>query len=173
MLITTDKQIKKGRQVYLNYETYPSHHYLLRYGFVATSNIHDCLLVPLPNATSLSPLLRRVLEALGYPSDDTMCLDITRFLNDKALAFFLLRDANPVHLQQCLTHYENVIVKEQEGRWEAHDVRRCALGTWTDNSKTLWDGVKDELKKELHDYLKTLERAYSTSIAYDNVSEEM
>ena len=102
-----------------------------------------------------------------------MCLDITRFLNDKALAFFLLRDANPVHLQQCLTHYESVIVKEQEGRWEAHDVRRCALGTWTDNSKTLWDGVKDELKKELHDYLKTLERAYSTSIAYDNVSEEV
>lgn len=96
--MVTDKAIRKGRQVYLNYETYPSHFYLLHYGFVAVSNIHDCLLVPLPNATSLSPLLRQVLQALGFPSDDTVCLDFTRFLNDKALAFFLLRRAPDEHL---------------------------------------------------------------------------
>lgn len=168
--MVTDKPIRKGRQVYLNYEMYPSHFYLLHYGFVAVSNIHDCLLVPLPNATELSPLLRQVLQALGFPSDDTMCLDFTRFLNDKALAFFLLRKASPEHLQQCLSFYEEVVAKQ--GRWEVADVRRCALGSWEEDAKTRWEDVSEKLKAELCEHLKAVEHAYPTSIAFDNVRVE-
>lgn len=167
--MVTDKAIRKGRQVYLNYETYPSHFYLLHYGFVAVSNIHDCLLVPLPNATSLSPLLRQVLQALGFPSDDTVCLDFTRFLNDKALAFFLLRRAPDEHLRRCLAFYNEMVAPKQQGRWEAADVRRCALGSWEEDAKTRWEEVSEGLKAELREHLKQVASAYPTSIAFDNV----
>lgn len=165
----TDKPIRKGRQVYLNYETYPSHFYLLHYGFVAVSNIHDCLLVPLPNATALSPLLQQVLHTMGFPSDNTMCLDFTRYLNDKALAFFLLRRAPPEHLQQCLDYYDEVVVKKQNGRWEAMDVRRCALGIWKEDTKMKWERASEGLKRELKEHLLNVAGDYPTSIAYDNV----
>lgn len=167
--VVTDKPIRKGRQVYLNYETYPSHFYLLHYGFVAVSNIHDCLLVPLPNATALSPLLQQVLQTMGFPSDNTMCLDFTRYLNDKALAFFLLRHASPEHLQRCLTYYDEVVVQKQKGRWEATDVHRCALGVWEDDPKTRWERASEGLKAELKEHLLHVASAYPTSIAYDNV----
>ena len=94
----TDKPIKPGRQVYLDYERYPSYVYLLQHAFTPISNIHDCLLIPLPFDTPPSPLLSRVLLTLGYPSDDAMCLDITRFLNDRQLAKWDVRIPEPLHL---------------------------------------------------------------------------
>lgn len=153
--------------MYLDYEAFPSHHYLAHYGFVPLSNIHDCLLVPLPNA-SFTPLLREVLTALGFPSDDSMCLDVTRFMNDKALAFFLLRDASDAQLRRCLAIYRDVVVGRQNGRWEATDVYECALGA-KDRLKERWDERKEGLRKQLYTHLKFIEQFYSTSIAADNV----
>ena len=164
----TDKRVKRGRQVYLNYEPFPSHHYLAHYGFVPLSNIHDCLLVPLPNA-SFTPLLREVLSALGFPSDDSMCLDVTRFMNDKALAFFLLRDASDAQLRRCLAIYRDVVARRQNGRWEARDVYECALGVKDDRLKERWDERKEGLRKQLYAHLRSVEQFYSTSIAADNV----
>ena len=163
----TDKRVRRGRQVYLDYEAFPSHHYLAHYGFVPLSNIHDCLLVPLPNA-SFTPLLREVLTALGFPSDDSMCLDVTRFMNDKALAFFLLRDASDAQLRRCLAIYRDVVVGRQNGRWEATDVYECALGA-KDRLKERWDERKEGLRKQLYTHLRFIEQFYSTSIAADNV----
>lgn len=165
--MVTDRRVRRGRQVYLDYEALPSHHYLARYGFVPLSNIHDCLLVPLPNA-SLTPLLREVLSALGFPSDDSMCLDVTRFMNDRALAFFLLRDASDAQLRRCLAIYRDVVVRRQSGRWEATDVYECAFGA-KDRLKERWDERKEGLRKQLYTHLKFVEQSYSTSIAADNV----
>lgn len=166
--VVTHRAIKKGRQVYLDYEGFGAHYYLTYYGFVSISNIYDCLLIPLPEETSFSPLLEEVLKVLGFASDHTICLDITRFLNDKALAFFLLKDANPTHLKQCLNHY-NTVVKENNNHWEVSDIRKCALGVYSDNTKELWDEVVDDLKGQLRSHLQSLLDGYSTSIGHDNV----
>lgn len=163
--VTTDKAVKPGRPIYLNYDPYPSHTYLLRHGFTPISNIHDCLLLPLPPAP---PLLAQVLRALEFPAADAMCLDVTRFLNDRALAYFLLRDASPQQLQQCLRYAENTVTHRASG-WEAAELRRCALGVWDEESKTLWDGVKAELQGQLAELLRNVTAAYSSSIARDHV----
>lgn len=155
--------------MYLDYERYPSYVYLLRYAFTPISNIHDCLLVPLPYDSPPSPLLSRVLLSLGFPSDDAMCLDITRFLNDRQLAFFLLRNATMEHLQQCINYYEQTILKREDQQWEAAEIRRCAMGIWTDDSKIVWDSVKDGLKHSLLMHLLTVKSFYHTSISHDNV----
>lgn len=161
--------MKRGSQVYLDYEAFPSHYYLQHFGFVPISNIHDCLLIPLPSHPS-SPRLSRVLEALGYPTDDSVCLDVTRFLNDKALSFFLLQRADEKQLQTCIDLYDKRVAKKQNGRWEATDIYECATGERGDKAKQEWDSVKDELKSKLLDHLKWVESAYSTSIAADNVA---
>ena len=158
--------------MYLDYEAYPSHYYLLHFGFVPISNIHDCLLIPLPSHPS-SPLLSRVLKALGYPTDDSVCLDITRFMNDKALSFFLLQEANEERLQKCIDLYEKRVIKKQKGRWEAMDVYECASGEKGNKAKQKWDEMKDELMSKLFNHLKWVESVYSTSIAADNVSKQI
>ena len=166
--IVTPRAIKQSRQVYMDYEGFGAHYYLTNYGFVSISNIYDCLLIPLPGIVHYTPLLEEVLRVLGFGSDHTICLDITRYLNDRALAFFLLKDANPTHLQQCLNHY-NTVVKSNDDHWEVMDIRKCALGVYSDNTKELWDGVQDDLKLQLRNYLKSLLNQYSTTIGYDNV----
>ena len=105
--VLTDRAIKAGRPIYLDYAPFPSYFYLLRHGFVPISNIYDCLLVSLP-PTPPSPLLDRLLRSLGFPGADAVCLDVTRFLNDRALAFFRLRDASETQLRRCLDYYETV-----------------------------------------------------------------
>lgn len=155
----------------MDYEGYGSHYYLLTYGFVSVSNIYDCLLIPLPENTHYTPLLEEVLLDLGYASDHSVCVDITRYLNDRILAFFLLKDANPTHLQQCIDYYHKVVEKKQHGNWEVNDIRKCALGVYSDNTKELWDSVQDDLKQQLYKHLLHIQHYYSTSIGYDNVSE--
>lgn len=167
MRIITDRPIKKQRQVYLDYEGYGAHYYLIHHGFVSISNIHDCLLIPLPSDIQYTPLLEKVLTSLGIASDHTVCLDITRFLNDKMLAVFLLKDASPAQLRQCFDHYNKVV--KQNGHWETNDIHKCALGVWSDNTKELWESVQDDLKLQLRNYLLDLQSHYSTSIGYDNV----
>ena len=165
----TDKPIKPGRQVYLDYERYPSYVYLLQHAFTPISNIHDCLLIPLPFDVPPSPLLSRVLLTLGYPSDDAMCLDITRFLNDRQLAFFLLRNATQEHLQQCLNYYEQTVLKRDDSQWETAEIHQCAMGIWTESSKSLWESMKDELKDSLRMHLLKVKSFYHTSISHDHV----
>lgn len=167
MRIITDRPIKKQRQVYLDYEGYGAHYYLIHHGFVSISNIHDCLLIPLPSDIQYTPLLEKVLTSLGIASDHTVCLDITRFLNDRMLAVFLLKDASSSQLQQCLDHYNKVV--KRSGHWETNDIRKCALGVWSDNTKELWESIQDGLKSQLRNYLLDLQSHYSTSIGYDNV----
>ena len=165
----TDKPIKPGRQVYLDYERYPSYVYLLQHAFTPISNIHDCLLIPLPVDTPPSPLLSRVLLTLGYPSDDAMCLDITRFLNDRQLALFLIRNATQEHLEQCFEYYEQTVLKRDDSQWETSEIHQCAMGIWTENSKSLWESMKDELKDSLRMHLLTVKSYYHTSISHDHV----
>ena len=99
-----------------------------------------------------------------------MCLDVTRFLNDKALAFFLLREADEEQLQKCIDLYETRVSTKQKGRWEAMDVYECATGERGDKAKQKWGDEKEELKSKLFDHLKWVEGVYSTSIAADNVA---
>ena len=167
----TDKPIKPNRQVYLDYERYPSYVYLLQHAFTPISNIHDCLLIPLPSHPPSSPFLSRVLLSLGYPSDDAMCLDVTRFLNDHQLAFFLLQNATEEHLQQCIEYYEKTVLKRDDSHWETDEIHRCALGVWTENSKSLWESKKDELKESLRQHLLTVQSSYHTSISHDHVGQ--
>ena len=164
LIIKTSRAVKKGRQVYLDYEGYGNHYYLLHHGFVAISNIYDCLLISLPKPTTTSPLLQQVLQAMGYASDFTVCYDITRFLNDKVLAYFLLKDANPTHLKQCIELYE-----KNNHHFDNNDIRKCALGVFTDNTKELWEDIQDDLKLQLKNHLLSLQSHYSTSIGHDNV----
>jgi phage I-like protein len=125
----------------------------------------------LPPAKTASPLLGQVLESMGYPSPNSVCLDITRFLNDKALAYFLLQDASDAQLQQCMNYYHETIEKQKEGQWDASDVFSCAIGDWSGNAKETWDNKKDMLKEKLYNHLKWVEGHYSTSIAMDNVPQ--
>ena len=55
--------------------------------------------------------------------------------------------------------------------WEVNDIRKCALGIYSDNTKELWDSVQDDLKQQLYKHLLHIQQYYSTSIGYDNVSE--
>ena len=137
--VLTDRAIKAGRPIYLDYAPFPSYFYLLRHGFVPISNIHDCLLVSLP-PTPPSPLLDRLLRSLGFPGADAVCLDVTRFLNDRALAFFRLRDASETQLRRCLDYYETKV--RSRGDWESVEVR---------------------------EHLERVRRGFSTSIARDQL----
>ena len=83
------------------------------------------------------------------------------------LAVFLLKDASPAQLRQCFDHYDKVV--KQNGHWETNDIHKCALGVWSNDIKELWESVQDDLKRQLHDYLRNLQSHYSTSIGYDNV----
>ena len=62
-----------------------------------------------------------------------------------------------------------MVAPKQKGRWEAADVRRCALGSWEEDAKTRWEEVSEGLKAELREHLKQVASAYPTSIAFDNV----
>lgn len=73
------------------------------------------------------------------------------------------------HLQQCINYYEQTILKREDQQWEAAEIRRCAMGIWTDDSKIVWDSVKDGLKHSLLMHLLTVKSFYHTSISHDNV----
>lgn len=164
--VLTDRAIKAGRPIYLDYAPFPSYFYLLRHGFVPISNIHDCLLVSLP-PTPPSPLLDRLLRSLGFPGADAVCLDVTRFLNDRALAFFRLRDASETQLRRCLDYYETKV--RSRGDWESVEVRRCALDDWSEDSKRHWDAETPVLRRQLREHLERVRRGFSTSIARDQL----
>lgn len=164
--VLTDRPVKAGRPIYLDYMPLPSYFYLLRHGFVPISNIHDCLLVSLP-PTSPSQLREQVLRSLGFPGADAVCLDVTRFLNDRALAFFLLRNASDAQLRRCWDFFEKTV--RPRGDWESVEVRRCALDNWSEDSKRHWDAVAPLLRRELCEHLETLRGRFSTSIARDQL----
>ena len=168
--VITDRAINAGRPIYLDYAPFPSYFYLLRHGFVPISNIHDCLLVSLP-PTSPSPLREQVLRSFGFPGADAVCLDVTRFLNDRALAFFLLQNASDAQLRRCLDYFEEKV--RPRGDWESVEVRRCALDDWSEDSKRHWDIVSPLLRRELREHLETLRGGFSTSIARDQLELRM
>ena len=180
-MIQTDKVVKPGRQIYLDYDGYPSYYYLLQYGFNPISNIHDCLLIPLPSSSSPSSsrrnddnnqhnaLLDQVLQDLGYPGQNAMCLDITRFLNDRYLAYFLLETASITNLRRCHEYYRYTILRRDYQQWEVEEVRRCALGQWEGEVKPAWDRVQEGLKEKLREHLISVKKEYSMSIAEDHV----
>ena len=178
-MIQTDKAVKPGRQIYLDYDGYPSYYYLLQYGFNPISNIHDCLLISLPSsAPSIhnnhnqqhNALLEQVLQDLGYPGSNAMCLDITRFLNDRYLAYFLLESTSNANLRRCHEYYHQTILRRAYQQWEIEEIRRCALGQWEGEVKPAWDRVQEGLKEKLREHLIGVKQEYSTSIAEDHVS---
>lgn len=169
IIIRSDRDYKKNRQIYMDYGPVPSYIYFITSGFIPVSNVNDCLLIPPPSLPD-SHLLMQVIESLDLLSNGHVCLDVTRFLNTKPMSLFLLRELEEDALKECLAYHQQTVLQRSHSSWELYEIQQCALNEWQGDPKAQWKEIEPSLKQLLYDHIHNQYNHYSSSIGSDHLT---